>query len=57
MQSWWDDLGRPRLTADVRAALAAGVADEAQGRDIAALAANRDRFLVDLLALKRGTEE
>lgn len=57
MQGWWDDLGRPQLTADVRAALAAGVAEEAQGRDIATLAANRDRFLVDLLALKRGAEE
>jgi len=30
------------------------VAAEAEGRDIATLAAERDRFLVDLLALKAG---
>ncbi len=55
LESWWDDLGSPRLTPDVRAALAKGVAAEAGTRDIAALAAERDRFLVDLLALKRAS--
>ena len=53
--SWWDDLGSPRLTPEVRAALAEGVAAEACGRDIAALEAERDRFLLDLLTLKQGT--
>jgi carnitine 3-dehydrogenase len=53
LESWWDDLGSPRLTPEVRAALTEGVAAEAGGRDIAALAAERDRFLVDLLALKK----
>lgn len=52
LESWWDDLGAPSLTAAVREALTAGVAAEAAGRDIAALAAARDRFLIDLLALK-----
>ena len=52
LESWWDDLGSPRLTPAIGQALAAGVAAEADGRDIAALAAERDRFLVDLLALK-----
>ena len=52
LECWWDDLGSPRLTPEVRAALADGVAAEAGGRDIATLAADRDRFLVDLLALK-----
>ena len=56
LESWWDDLGSPRLTPDVRAALAQGVAAEAGTRDIAALAAERDRFLVDLLALKKSAE-
>jgi carnitine 3-dehydrogenase len=55
LESWWDDLGSPRLTPEVRAALAKGVAAEAGTRDIAALAAERDRFLVDLLALKRAS--
>ena len=52
LESWWDELGSPRLTPEIGQALAAGVAAEADGRDIAALAAERDRFLVDLLALK-----
>jgi carnitine 3-dehydrogenase len=55
LESWWDDLGNPRLTPEVRAALGEGVAAEAGTRDIAALAAERDRFLVDLLALKRAS--
>jgi 3-hydroxyacyl-CoA dehydrogenase len=55
MQGWWQDLGRPELSAGLRRSLAAGVADEAAGRDIAALAALRDRFLVDLLMLKRNS--
>jgi len=53
LESWWDELGAPRLTPEIRQALTAGVADEAEGRDIATLAAERDRFLLDLLALKR----
>jgi carnitine 3-dehydrogenase len=53
LESWWDDLGSPRLTPEVRGALAEGVAAEAGGRDIATLAAERDRFLVDLLELKK----
>ncbi len=56
LESWWDDLGSPKLTPAVRQALVAGVADEAGGRDIAALAGERDRFLVDLLALKNRPE-
>ena len=53
MRNWWQDLGQPELTPPLRAALAAGVAEEAAGRDIDTLAGARDRFLVDLLALKR----
>jgi 3-hydroxyacyl-CoA dehydrogenase len=52
LESWWDELGNPRLTPEIGQALIAGVAAEAEGRDIGALAAERDRFLVDLLALK-----
>jgi hypothetical protein len=50
-------VGRPRqpgLTPEIGQALTAGVMAEAGGRDIAALAAERDRFLVDLLELKSG---
>ena len=53
LESWWDDLGSPSLTPEVRDALTAGIAVEAGGRNIAALAAARDRFLIDLLSLKK----
>lgn len=52
VESWWADLGAPRLTQATSAALTAGVADETAGRDIELLAAERDRFLIELLALK-----
>jgi carnitine 3-dehydrogenase len=55
LEGWWDDLGSPRLTPEVRAALTEGVAAETGTRDIAALEAQRDRFLVDLLELKKST--
>lgn len=55
MQDWWADLGRPALSEELRRKLAEGVADEAAGRDIAALAGRRDSFLVDLLMLKRNS--
>ena len=57
LESWWDDLGSPRLTPEICQVLAAGVIAEAGGRDIAALAAERDRFLVDLLALKNARRD
>ena len=53
MTSWWTDLGRPELTQPVREALQSGVAAEAAGRDLPSLAGARDRFLVDLLELKK----
>jgi carnitine 3-dehydrogenase len=52
MTDWWRDLGNPELTPELRGHLADGIADEAADRDITQLEARRDRFLVDLLALK-----
>jgi carnitine 3-dehydrogenase len=57
LEGWWDDLGQPSLSPEVRDALIAGVSAEAAGRDIPTLAAARDRFLIDLLALKKNTRE
>ena len=54
MTSWWETFGNPMLTAELQERLAAGIAAEAAGRGIPELAAWRDRFLVDLLALKAG---
>jgi 3-hydroxyacyl-CoA dehydrogenase len=50
MQSWWDDLGKPEMTEDVQRQVIAGVAEEAQGRSIAELAAGRDQCLVAVMA-------
>ncbi len=50
MQEWWDDLGSPTLTPDVRQALIDGVADEAGDRTIAELQAERDRLLLAVVA-------
>jgi hypothetical protein len=47
-ESYWDDLGSPRFTPEVRAKLAAGVAALP---DRATLQADRDRKLVEVLAL------
>jgi len=54
MQGWWDDLGDPDMTVEVQRKIIDGVADEAAGRSIADLAAERDRYLIAVLdAVKR----
>jgi carnitine 3-dehydrogenase len=55
LESWWGDLGHPSLTPETCAALTAGVAAETGGRDIATLASARDRFLIELLTLKKNS--
>lgn len=49
-ESWWADLGRPRLTPEVKQALIESVEAENAGRSVAELAAERDRRLLTLLA-------
>ena len=46
------DLGHPTLSSELKEGLATGIAAETAGRGIAELAAWRDRFVVDLLALR-----
>ena len=46
---WWRSLGQPTLTPELQRALIEGVADEAKGQDVPALAAQRDALLVALL--------
>ncbi|MEX0922164.1 MAG: 3-hydroxyacyl-CoA dehydrogenase NAD-binding domain-containing protein [Rhodovibrionaceae bacterium] len=57
-ESWWDDLGSPRLTPEVKRALLESVEAENAGRSVAELAAERDRRLLALLtALKRAEKD
>ncbi|MEM7533286.1 MAG: 3-hydroxyacyl-CoA dehydrogenase NAD-binding domain-containing protein [Chloroflexota bacterium] len=46
---WWDDLGNTRLTPDVAEQLATGVDAEAQGQDVALMAAQRDALIISML--------
>ncbi|MDG6107245.1 L-carnitine dehydrogenase [Dactylosporangium aurantiacum] len=56
MVRWWADLGSPVLTAELSAALVAGVRAELGDRTDADLAAARDRLVVGLLAAKAAEE-
>ncbi len=48
-EAWWRSLGQPALTPEVQRAIVAGVAEEAGGQGVAALAAQRDALLVALV--------
>ena len=51
---WWDDLGEPRLDAEIGATLASGLAEEAQDRSIEKLSAERDALILAHLKAVRG---
>ena len=55
-ESWWADLGQPKLTPQLVAKLVAGVADLAGGRSAAELAAERDEMILKILEARRGNE-
>lgn len=52
---WWNDLGRPELTPELCARLAAGVQEEVAGRSVSELEARRDELLRQIIALKAGS--
>lgn len=49
IQSWWDELGAPNLTPEVKAAMVKGAEAAAQGQSIAEIARRRDELLIGLL--------
>lgn len=51
VESWWQDLGTPELTPEVRQALLEGVRAEVGQRSVEALARARDERLLQILAL------
>ncbi|HEX6957338.1 MAG TPA: 3-hydroxyacyl-CoA dehydrogenase NAD-binding domain-containing protein [Ferrovibrio sp.] len=50
----WESLGQPRFDEATKQALVEGVAEEAKGRSIADLEAERDRMLILLQLMKKG---
>lgn len=50
---WWQDLGRPEFTPELRSKLITGLAEVAGDRPIEELAGERDRLLVAVLAARR----
>ena len=54
--TWWADLGQPELTPEVRALLVKGVTEEAAGRSMTELEAERDQMLLKLLKLRKPAE-
>ena len=56
LQSWWDDLGTPRLTPDLCGVVLEGMQQALSGQDAAQLAGQRDRRLVLLLKMLADSE-
>jgi 3-hydroxyacyl-CoA dehydrogenase len=52
LQATWQALGAPALTADIRQKITEGVLQEADGRSLDELAAQRDKALLALLAAR-----
>ena len=50
--AWWKVLGDPQITAQMRAKVTAGVMEEAAGRSLESLEAQRDRELMGLLKVR-----
>jgi len=53
-ESWWADLGTPKITPELVRKLVAGVADEAGGRSAQELAAERDEMILRILTARSG---
>ncbi|MSO73724.1 MAG: 3-hydroxyacyl-CoA dehydrogenase [Alphaproteobacteria bacterium] len=49
IQSWWDDLGAPNLTPEVKAKMVAEANASADGQSIADIARRRDELLIGLI--------
>jgi hypothetical protein len=54
--TWWKDLGNPEFTPELKAKISQGVLEEAGNQSIDDLAAQRDRLLLGLLALRSAAE-
>ncbi|KWH45182.1 3-hydroxyacyl-CoA dehydrogenase NAD-binding domain-containing protein [Burkholderia cepacia] len=53
MTAWWNVLGSPKITPELRQKVIAGVHEEVAGQSIDQLAARRDEVLLGLLSLRR----
>ncbi len=57
IESWWGDLGRPRLTPELCDAAVSGVEQELDGVDLKTVVARRDELLIDLLRARAAARE
>ncbi len=57
IQSWWDDLGQPRLDRETSASLVLAAQALSAGRSISDLTVKRDEMLIQLVALAQGSGE
>jgi 3-hydroxyacyl-CoA dehydrogenase len=57
IESWWADLGQPRLTPELCDAAVSGVEQELDGVDLKALIARRDELLLELLRARAAAQE
>jgi 3-hydroxyacyl-CoA dehydrogenase len=57
IESWWCDLGRPRLTPELCDAAVSGVEQELDGVDLKTMVARRDELLIDLLRARAAARE
>jgi 3-hydroxyacyl-CoA dehydrogenase len=54
--AWWNVLGNPQITPELRAKVTAGVMAEADGRSLEELSAERDEALMGLLKVRKAVE-
>ncbi len=57
IERWWQDMGTPHLTPEVRAKLIEGMEQAAGDRTVADMAAERDELLVGFLELKAAARQ
>jgi hypothetical protein len=53
LTAWWNVLGTPEITPEVRAKIIKGVREEVQNRSMPELEAYRDEILLGLLELRK----
>ncbi|MBB1598714.1 3-hydroxyacyl-CoA dehydrogenase NAD-binding domain-containing protein [Variovorax sp. UMC13] len=56
IEAWWQDLGTPAITAELKARVVQGVADALEGQSLATLEARRDELLIGLIQARAAAD-